>query len=186
MEPKSTEPIPDLGFDKDDVIFAYAGSSAKWQSFDLVEEFLTEMFETNPKAKALLLTRADKPLDIQIKFPDRVKIAWVKPNQVHGYLNLCDYGILLRNKSITNEVASPTKYAEYLSAGLKVIISKHIGDYAELNEKNGLGINLDESGFKGLMLNKLTVEEKEKLAKYALTNYTKSSFNSAYLTLLNQ
>jgi hypothetical protein len=185
MDAKSDEPIPDLGFASDDVIFAYAGSSAKWQSFDLVEDFLSEMFESNPKAKALLLTRVDKPLDIQLKYPDRIKVAWVKPNQVHRYLNLCDYGIFLRNKSVTNQVASPTKYAEYLSAGLKVIISKHIGHYAELNEKNELGFNLDDDGFKGLTFNKLTSSDKEKLTKYAQSNYTKTSFDSEYLTLLN-
>jgi hypothetical protein len=58
---------------------------------------------------------------------------------VKDYLSISDYGILIREYSVTNKVASPTKFAEYLNAGLKVIISPEIGDFSAMVDKYNLG-----------------------------------------------
>ena len=55
-------------------------------------------------------------------------------------LSACDMGILIREDSVTNRVASPTKFAEYLSAGLQVIITNNIGDYSDFVKVHQCGI----------------------------------------------
>ena len=53
-----------------------------------------------------------------------------------------DVGLLLRARHPVNEVASPVKFAEYLAAGLPVILTPGIGDYSEMLVQRNLGIRL--------------------------------------------
>lgn len=123
------------------VLFAFAGGNGKWQGIDLMLKFLSDQFEQNPNAAALLLCPTNDALEIfQEKYNDRVLITTVHPAQVNSVISLCDYGLLLRHQTITNQVASPVKVAEYLNAGLKVVISPAIGDYTEVIEKENCGI----------------------------------------------
>ena len=112
---------------------------------------------------------------LQIKFPERVLIKWVKHRDVINYLAACDYGILLREQSYTNKVASPTKFAEYLFAGLQVLISKDLGDFSEFVKLNHCGIILSEE--KGLEhpLNKTSTSQKEYCHILAQNNFTKDA-----------
>jgi hypothetical protein len=57
---------------------------------------------------------------------------WVPAAEVAALMSSADYGLLLREQSFTNRVAAPTKFAEYLAAGLKIIISENLGDYSKL------------------------------------------------------
>jgi glycosyltransferase involved in cell wall biosynthesis len=69
----------------------------------------------------------------------------VDHDQVAKYLMASDIGLLLREPHILNQVASPTKFAEYLMCGLPVIISTGIGDTAGFVEQLGGGVVLDRS-----------------------------------------
>lgn len=53
-----------------------------------------------------------------------------------------DAGMLLRKNSIVNVVSSPTKYGEYIDAGVPVILTDCVGDYSELTRETGLGVVL--------------------------------------------
>jgi len=44
---------------------------------------------------------------------------------VPKFLQAADMGILLRKKDPLNEVAAPTKFAEYMMTGLPTLISKN-------------------------------------------------------------
>lgn len=48
--------------------------------------------------------------------------------EVHEHLLAADFGLMIRQPSATNMVASPIKFAEYLAAGVGVIASRGIGD----------------------------------------------------------
>ena len=60
------------------------------------------------------------------------------------YLNAADYGILFRENVPMNNVASPSKFAEYILCGLPTIISEGVGDYSAICEPNGLGVLIPE------------------------------------------
>jgi len=63
-------------------------------------------------------------------------------DEVPFALKAGDVGLLLRAPHPVNEVASPVKFAEYLAAGLPVILTPRIGDYSELLVKHNLGVCL--------------------------------------------
>lgn len=53
-------------------------------------------------------------------------------------------GLLLREKSLVNEVASPTKFAEYMLCGLPCILTEGIGDYSRLAREHDIGTVIND------------------------------------------
>ena len=171
-----------MKFNADDIILVYSGSTAGWQSFDLLQGFLQKIINNNKNIKVLFLSEKDKNVDqLKAEFPDKIFQTFVKHSEVSGILKSCDIGILIREKSVTNQVASPTKFAEYLSAGLPVIISEGIGDYTSFVKQNDCGWVLDESP---LQLNRLNISERNRLLQLVNDHFTKKSHNASYTNLI--
>jgi glycosyltransferase involved in cell wall biosynthesis len=53
-----------------------------------------------------------------------------------------DVGLLLRDGSLTNRCAAPTKFGEYLASGIPVLISETLDDYARIVTDNDVGATL--------------------------------------------
>ncbi len=170
----------EIGFAEEDIVIVYSGSSAGWQSFSLVEKLLTEVFETDKNVKLLRLTNhINESSDFLKQFEDRIKTAWVKPAEVKNYLLAGDYGLLYRENSVTNQVASPVKFAEYLSCGLNVIISENLGDFSEFVRKNKCGVVGDK-----ISITKLDYSSKQNNHKLAKQFLIKENYKTEYLKLL--
>lgn len=71
---------------------------------------------------------------------DQVVVTSVPHRQVPEHLSAGDFGLVIREPSLVNKVASPVKVGEYLSVGLPVIATKGIGDMSELIESNHAGM----------------------------------------------
>lgn len=129
-----------LGFSKEDIVLVYSGSSAGWQSFELVDDYLFDVMNSDPKIKLLFLSNS-QPVNSRVfaAFSSRIVRKWVKPNEVRKLLLCGDYGLLIRENSVTNQVASPVKFAEYLACGLDVIISEGIGDFSSFVSEKECG-----------------------------------------------
>ena len=129
-----------LNLSKDKTILVYSGSSAGWQSFDLLSNFIAEILENNKSVQFLFLAQSSPQLtDFHERFQNNFVEKWVSHSEVEKYLMACDYGVLIRDDSITNKVASPVKFAEYLFSGLNVIVSNNIGDISEFVKQNKCG-----------------------------------------------
>jgi glycosyltransferase involved in cell wall biosynthesis len=59
---------------------------------------------------------------------------------VSAYLDAADLGLLLRERSLVNAVASPVKFAEFMASGVPVVISEGIGDYTALVRDRAVGV----------------------------------------------
>ena len=128
------------GYGLQDIVIVYCGSVSGWQSFHLMYDFLIAQLQRNKGVKVLFLTKTTPEISALINsFPGRVDVRWCSENEVAAYLAICDYGLLLREDNLTNQVAAPVKFAEYLNAGLNVIISKAVGDFSEFVEKHACG-----------------------------------------------
>ena len=174
-----------LGFADNDVILVYSGSSAAWQSIKLADDFLLAQMQQNPNCKVLFLT--DKLPDSMLtvkEFPGRVMQKWLVAEQVANVLRCCDYGLLIREKSITNLVSSPVKFAEYLAAGLQVVISSEIGDYPGFVIEHHCGVVLNAYTEKS-MLGSISVETKNRNIALAEMYYTKKSRLDGYIRILS-
>jgi len=174
-----------LNYKKDDIILIYSGSSESWQSLNHLSKLLDKILELNNKVKILFLAKIDlNTLDIYKKHYKRLKQMWLKPNEVYNVLKIADYGLLYRKDSVTNQVASPTKFAEYLQAGLKIIISENIGDYSQLVEKDNLGLIIDKTLNNIHDIKRVKLKDRLQLINFANDNFTKDSYLLQYKELI--
>ena len=173
-----------MGFKADDVIMVYSGSTAGWQSFNTLGTILGNVLEKENHFKLLFLSGEDENIaGMKKRFPGQVASKWVKHHEVQKVLAACDYGILFRENSVTNQVASPTKFAEYLSAGLPVIISENLGDYSDFVKIKKCGMVISESDI--ITLKPITAAEKQQNIQLALDNFTKQANRKQYEILIN-
>lgn len=162
-----------LGFSPEDIILIYSGSIAAWQSFEFLYGFLESQLQSNSQIKVVFLAKPHGIIDqLNKNFPNRVKRLWLNVSEVYQHLIMGDYGMLFREQTVTNQVASPVKFAEYLSAGLKVLISENLGDFTDFVQKNNAGIVITEQNMKP---NLSKNEEKERLSALSNTTFSKSS-----------
>ncbi len=167
-----------------DVVLVYSGSTAGWQSFELLETLLREALTAQSQVKVLFLSRPDPRIDaLGQAFPGRVDRKWVTPDEVASILAECDHGVLVREDSITNRVASPTKFAEYLRAGLKVVAPEHLGDVSAQVERDDLGC-VWHPGQPLASFDRVTPEDRLRLEQLALSTLTKRAFDREYRQIL--
>ena len=174
---KETEDIKrSLEIGHEDIVLVYAGSTAPWQSFELLEKIFVPLLRTDVRIKILFLSKeTEDTKQLQKQFQGRVHVKWVQHSQVLDHLACGDYGILLREQSDTNKVASPTKFAEYLYAGLPVLISQNLGDFSEFVIANNCGSVLKGDNIDWSFLKKINLETKQHCFELALKHFTKES-----------
>lgn len=175
-----------LGIDPGSIVICYSGSAAEWQSLSLLDAWLCDILTHQPNVYLLMMTNADlSSYRLGREFADRMTKVWVDPRKVAETMALADYGLLLREQSVTNRVAAPTKFAEYLSSGIPVIISQGIGDYSDQVVAHDLGI---VSGFSAPLptLNRLSAERRRRLVAFAHANFSKAAFEAGYRSVLTQ
>ncbi|MBL7884167.1 MAG: hypothetical protein JNL69_08855 [Bacteroidia bacterium] len=172
-----------LGYTMSDIIIIYSGSTADWQSPKILDGFLVEQLKKDERIKVILLSKFDlTQFASYTNFGNRMEQKWVGMNEVNSYLTIADYGLLIREDSITNEVASPVKFAEYLNAGLKIIVSENIGDYSNFVTANNLGYIYTKD--EGISLEKVSFEEKIKMNAVSLQNFRKENFIDNYKKII--
>lgn len=175
----------DHGFDKNDIILVYSGSTAGWQSFNSIAELFSTVLNSNTNIKLLFLSREDINIsEMKQKYPKQVFSKWVNHNEVQQILFACDYGILFRDQSITNKVAAPTKFAEYLSAGLSIIISENLGDYSDFVKNENCGIVSSKTSISGLSCQ--SYSQKQLNTELAKRYFTKQAHRNSYKKLIEQ
>jgi hypothetical protein len=174
----------ELGFSEKDIVIAYSGSSAGWQSFSLINDFLVVLMREDPRIKILFLARHMLPaLTIQKFFAGRVVQKWVEPSEVSQLLSACDYGLIIREPSITNSVSSPVKFAEYLSSGLKLLISEGVGDYTDFVKTHRCG-EIVQRFDQPIEITNPSRTEKEAFNSLALSNFSKMACKDSFRKLL--
>ena len=180
--------LKEWSFDSNDIIVVFSGGKDPWQSMGSLISLMEKWLVNNENLKIVFLANSEvKENEIFKKFPYRVFQDWVSSKNVFSILKLADYGILIRDENTTNKVASPTKFAEYLIAGLKLIISENIGDYSIAVNTNGLGIILNENMNEKseLLLVKPSIEDKQKSSSFAQEKLSRSSNIDNYKRIVN-
>ncbi|EPQ6906582.1 hypothetical protein ACUVZB_000120 [Citrobacter freundii] len=114
--------------------FVYAGSLHKWQCIMQTLYFFKKVQLKYPDALLLFLTfdkiKAQKLVDdLEL---NNVRVDSVSENELPFHIAKCHFGFLIREESIVNQVATPTKMSSYLSVGTIPIFTSAI---EELNEK---------------------------------------------------
>ena len=110
----------------------YSGGMSAWQKIDEIIALMKKISEVDASIRFRFLTKdvdALRQLCASAGLPDSQWSAKsCKPDEVEEELSRADCGIILRDDTLVNQVASPIKVGEYLAAGLGVIASPFIGD----------------------------------------------------------
>jgi len=126
------------------MVIGYLGSAAAWQQADAIVEAFSQIVCRLPEAHLLVLTpdigAFEKLLAANEVPASRVTLLSLGHSEVPDYLPAMDVGVLLREESVVNRVASPTKFAEYLASGVPVLTTDVLEHFARLVRSEGVGI----------------------------------------------
>jgi len=138
-----------LGFNSNQKVICYSGGLSNWQRIDDIISLYEEVSKQTQGFKFLFLTRELNQLQLKLDKSILCRTDYVikscQHDDVYRYLSAADAGIIMREDTIVNNVASPIKIAEYLACGLPVILTRGIGDASDLISQNNLGLLLLDS-----------------------------------------
>ena len=137
-----------LGYAANHRVFVFSGGMQPYQCVDLTIEVFRKLAAEDPAARLLIITPHVPTTIRALQFHNQGFISVIEAayHEVNSYLNAADAGFLLREQSQLNEVASPTKFAEYCLTGLPVIMQNTVKDAFEMARSLGNLIELTDSG----------------------------------------
>jgi glycosyltransferase involved in cell wall biosynthesis len=165
----------DLGLLDEDIVLVFAGGTSGWQSAELFANTVSAFLAKSLAYKLICLSQDRVVERLLAQFPNQVRQFWLEPREVPAAMAAGDYGLLLREPTITNRVAAPVKFAEYLACGLPVICSDCIGDCAEFLKTHKAGFVVSGNANEHLVLSSVSVAEKLRIHALAEAFYSKRS-----------
>jgi glycosyltransferase involved in cell wall biosynthesis len=129
----------DLG--PEDPVVAYAGSLAPWQEVPRLARILARAATLDPRLRVLFVCAdprgAARALAAGNVPRDVLRFASPPADRVLETLLAADLGVLLRRPALANELAFPTKIAEYLASGLFLVTSDAVPAAVEVVARAG-------------------------------------------------
>jgi len=183
----------DLAFANHDYALLYCGSAFKYQMLDeMVRLFRKLRSDGENCAILLLISDAGSLGAVRRMFTDSelssVRMKSVAHESVIAYAHLADIALLFREDTLFNNISSPTKFAEYLCAGLPVLMTQGIGDYSDIVKQQNIGSIVDlprlsEPGYATGIVRELMAKGpfKERCREYFLGNLAWNSYQEPLL-----
>jgi hypothetical protein len=136
-----------LGIPEETFVIVYSGGLQAYQRFDDCVAAFQKFSASTPAALFLVASpQAAKVSELLASSLDAK--SWIVRKatlqEVNGLLNAADAAFLLRDDTPTNHSASPTKFAEYCLAGLRVIMTDAVRDSYQLALEFGVLVDFDE------------------------------------------
>ncbi|NUN12564.1 MAG: hypothetical protein HUU55_02880 [Myxococcales bacterium] len=128
---------------QDKHVLIFAGSTGRWHHVEHTLKWARRIMERDDAAFFVGLTPDVSQLTAvcgQILPPHRYLVHTAEHDEVPGWLNAADLGMLLRKADPVNSVASPTKFAEYMLCGLPTLTSVGLGDVTHYVTQNRAGV----------------------------------------------
>lgn len=127
----------------------YSGGAARYQRLDAVATFMSSCLDRGIASECSIYSSLDlaavSPL---LAAHPRIRfVPYLPHSDSVAALTAADAGLCFRDDSIINQVASPTKIAEYLSAGLRVIYTGRIGVVEDLDSTGAGGLCIRAGSF---------------------------------------
>lgn len=163
------------------IVLVYSGGTSPWQNIEKVITLFNNLKQKEDNLFMLFITQQPNLLKKIVKdqiHPTEMQVIRAPHSDVAGYLCAADVGILLREDKLTNHVAAPIKFSEYMCCGLPCIISANIGDTAEIIRNGNAGIILDsERQFPTHSeLQRLLLLNRSEISKFMCQEFTSEIF----------
>jgi len=131
----------------DRLVICYVGACESYQLPDAMCQLFQALQAEFPQAFFLVFSHHReaflKSFAAHGISPADSRVMSVKHDEIFNLLQMADIGLLLRDQSIVNRVASPTKFAEYCLCGVPVLAAEGIGDVSALIAQHNLGLIVD-------------------------------------------
>jgi len=126
-------------------IFVHTGSLEYWYMKEEMLNYFRAAKKIEPRAHFLILSHGDKNKIMKLVFeknldPGDFTILSVSQADMPKYLAMVDAGLIFITPVFSKMASSPTKFAEYLSCSLPVIINERIGDLEDYVLQNRIGV----------------------------------------------
>jgi glycosyltransferase involved in cell wall biosynthesis len=168
-----------LGYRDGQVVYVYSGSLTTYQCFRQTVEMFATVQKKFPDSRFLVLTPSiDEARKILQGLPEDIwQLHTSDLSEVNGYLNAADVGFLLRDASRTNQVAFPTKFAEYGLTGLGVVTTAAIPAVYRIAESLGNLLNPDDG------IAPTRIDDRAHTARSYAEKIGRSAFVSSYMAV---
>lgn len=116
-------------------VFTYVGSLAKWQCFEETVDLYKSIEDrvSNTFFKVLTFSVGEAKQILDKKNVKNYSVICVPKERVFDELIDTTYGFIIRQDSVVNNVATPTKFSSYMSAGVIPLFSSCLKDFANLS-----------------------------------------------------
>ena len=133
------------GLDDNIPVFVYSGGVSRWQCIEETLRLFTQISENIPNARLLVFSHR---LDYikQLTNCSGIIFDSYTPDELGNALCAADFAFLLREDCVTNNVAFPNKYLEYVKSGLKIITTPYLHEIADQIKKYKIGYLYDMRG----------------------------------------
>ncbi|TKS56985.1 glycosyltransferase [Mesohalobacter halotolerans] len=161
--------------------FVYIGGLSKWQKVDEIIKIFDEISKSYDSTLDIItkdLNTANKLIN-SAKNKDKIRCFSIDQNDVMKTLINYDFGFLLRDNILLNNVASPVKFLEYCAAGVLPVISENVGDFSKLVIKEDIGLIYKNSTDD--MVNQIEMIQNMRLKKQKLINFSQKYTWEKYL-----
>lgn len=135
-----------------DILFVYSGGVSPWQCIEKSVEIFENIkkFDYDNRCKLLILS---SDIDYIQKFSKQyIMIDSLNPDELVKILPAGDFAFMIRDNYITNNVAYPNKFLEYVSSGMKVITTPYVCDITKQVQNYDLGYILKDTGYEKELL----------------------------------
>ena len=183
-----------LKYRTSDLVIVYSGALIqKWEIPEDVFSFVKNLKARNEYIFFLIITpdvEFAKKYSHNYNMDEYTIILNSQFDEVNRYLNAADIALLLREDILMNNVASPTKFAEYLLSGLPTIISKGVYDFADTIHNTNYGLVLENyqqvENQEFYKIFNLVNLKRDDIASWAKENLSKEKFINEYINFFDK
>mgnify|MGYP004595898827 CR=1 FL=1 len=128
------------GIDDETKVFIYSGGISNWQCIDETVELYKQIaYEIKGKTKLLMFSHNIDALKAITGKGETISFDSYLPDELEKALCAGDFAFLLRKDCITNNVAFPNKFLEYVRSRLRIITTPYVYEIANQVNANSLG-----------------------------------------------
>lgn len=167
-----------LVLDEDEILFVYSGGMHQWQRVADSLSFFQLFHNQFPKSRLMVLTKDTEGLGRIIEesnlsgIKDNLIVRSLSYSEVPAYLCAADASFLLRDDVVMNQVASPTKLAEYMACGLPVLSTKVADKWIDEAGKDFV-MDIENRNFEDIAQS-IRETSKQAVSEYAVKNLSLS------------
>ena len=120
-------------------VFVYSGGVSVWQCINETIDLYCMIKDKLPNTKFLIFSHKKEEIKRILKNTEDIIIDSYPQDELLKALCVGDFSFMLRSNCITNNVAFPNKYLEYVQSGMKIITTPYIFEIANQVGKYDLG-----------------------------------------------